>query len=288
VKENYVDVAGVRTRYLEAGSGEPFVLVHGGEFGRISNANAWDMVVDRLAEKGFHVYALDKIGNGFTDHPERQEDLVIGATVDHVWNFVQALKIGPAHIAGHSRGGYTVTQIALEHPDWVKTLVIVSSGTVMARFNPIYEQWNQEAAKINDPRERLRYQNTANSCDPSHITEAFLDLQLRITDLPATQETKRRMVGGARKVFLADVAKRQAELVKGIQAGGIKAPTIVTWGLNDPSASFDPVGIAAIQLFLPNAPKAESHVFANCGHYVFREKAAEWTEVVSGYIARSR
>jgi 2-hydroxy-6-oxonona-2,4-dienedioate hydrolase len=288
MEEKYVDVAGVRTRYLEAGSGDPFVLVHGGEFGRMANANAWDMVIDRLAAKGYHVYALDKIGNGFSDHPDAGADLVIGLTVDHLKGFFDTLGIKSAHIAGHSRGGYTVTKLALDFPERVKTLVIVSSGTVMARFNPIYEKWNQEAAKINDPHAKMRHQIASNSFDPAHITDAYLDLNVRIAALPKTQETRARMVGGARKTFLADVSEKQTDIRQRIEQGGIKAPTLVTWGQNDPSASFDSVGIAALGLFLTHGPKGEAHVFSRCGHYVFREQAEPWVEVVTSYIARTR
>jgi 2-hydroxy-6-oxonona-2,4-dienedioate hydrolase len=286
--EKYVDAGGIRTRYLEAGSGDPFVLVHGGEFGRFANANDWEPLIERLAARGFRVLAIDKIGNGFSDHPQREEDLLIGLTVRHIRDFIEALGLKAVHIAGHSRGGFTVTSLALDFPELVKTLVVVSSGTTMARFNPIYEKWNQEAAKINDPRERARYQIASNSFDTAHITESFLDLFVKITDLPQTQKTSRLMVGGARARFLADVAERQKLVCGRIEKGEIKAPTLVMWGLNDPSATFDPVGLSAINLFLPNAPKAEAHVFGRAGHYVYREQPEGFAEVVAGYIARTR
>ena len=63
MKIKYVDVNGIRTRYLEAGTGEPLLLVHGGGFGRCYNASAndWDLNIDGFA-KSFHVFAIDKIG----------------------------------------------------------------------------------------------------------------------------------------------------------------------------------------------------------------------------------
>ena len=288
MEEKYIGVGGIRTRYLEAGSGEPFVLVHGGEYGRIANANAWDLVIDGLAARGFHVFALDKIGNGFSDHPGPDEDLLIGRTVDHLRGFIDALGLKSTHIAGHSRGGYTVTRLALENPGQIKTLVVVSSGTVMARINPIYDRWNEEAAKINDPRERLRYQIASNSFSTDHISEEYLKIHLRIVARPETQETRQRMVTGGRKRFIADVKERQKDILDRIIQGGLTMPTLITWGLNDPSATFDPVGIEALKLFLPNASKAEGHIFSRSGHYVFREQANSFIDVVAGYIARTR
>ena len=53
----FVDVNGIRTRYYEAGSGEPMILLHGAPWGGVASANTW---VDNIAtlSKHFHVYAF--------------------------------------------------------------------------------------------------------------------------------------------------------------------------------------------------------------------------------------
>jgi pimeloyl-ACP methyl ester carboxylesterase len=285
MEEKYVSVSGIRTRYLEAGSGDPIVLVHGGEFGRFANANDWEPIIAPLAEEGFHVLALDKIGNGFSDHPP-PDALKIEKTVDHLRGFIKTLGLGPSHLVGHSRGGYTVTKLALDDPGVVRTLVIVSSATTLARFNPIYEKWNQEAAKINDPRERVRHQLVSNSFSSAHVTESLIDVVLGINQLPETQKTSRVMVAGARAEFLADIASKQESLLRSIREGKLKSPTLVTWGLNDPSSTFEPVGISAIDLFLKNAPKAEAHVFGQAGHYVYREQPLGFVRVLRDFVRR--
>ena len=46
----FVDVKGVRTRYIEAGSGEPLVLYHGADFPRsATNAEVWGLNIEGLA-----------------------------------------------------------------------------------------------------------------------------------------------------------------------------------------------------------------------------------------------
>ena len=62
----FVNVDGIRTRYFEGGSGEPMLLVHGGNFGSNISALAWTPIFDHLAQH-FHVYALDKLGQGYTE-----------------------------------------------------------------------------------------------------------------------------------------------------------------------------------------------------------------------------
>ena len=71
MEEKYVDVKGTRTRYLESGSGEPLLMVHGMDYYKTaSSANHFSLNIDGLG-KSFHVLAIDKIGAGFTDNPKR-------------------------------------------------------------------------------------------------------------------------------------------------------------------------------------------------------------------------
>ena len=69
--EKFIDVDGIKTRYFEKGSGPLVVLFHGGHFGSHDAADCaedWGLNFDGLAER-FHVFAVDKIGQGFTDNP---------------------------------------------------------------------------------------------------------------------------------------------------------------------------------------------------------------------------
>ena len=106
----FVDVKGVRTRYFESGEGDPLLLVHGGAFGGFDNAEDWEVNFDSLAEH-FHTFAIDKVGQGFSDPSfvrrgvrdwrSRQSHLTISC---RQWGSKGA------HLAGHSRGGYAVTE----------------------------------------------------------------------------------------------------------------------------------------------------------------------------------
>ena len=151
----FIDVLGVRTRYFEAGDGEPMLLLHGGDYSSTSNATVWGPAYDSLARK-FHVYALDRLGQGFTDLPKRDSDYVIGTTVQHSYEFLKRLGIDQTHVVGHSRGGYAACRLTLEYPDVIKTLTIVDSGTLMTvqeTPNDWYDKVEEEAMRLSDPRD---------------------------------------------------------------------------------------------------------------------------------------
>ena len=72
----HVDVDGIDTRYYEAGQGEPIVFIYGGNFGSADSASSapvWSLNFLPLSER-FKVIALDKLGQGHTGNPKRNED----------------------------------------------------------------------------------------------------------------------------------------------------------------------------------------------------------------------
>ncbi len=126
----FVDVDGVRTGYLEGGSGEAMVLVHGGGFGSTAHfSNNWRSIFDYLASH-FHVYAVDKLGQGHTDNPRRDADYTMMAVTQHIYKFMEAVGIQKVHLVGHSRGALPAVRIAVDHPEMIRTLILFDSNTL--------------------------------------------------------------------------------------------------------------------------------------------------------------
>jgi len=123
----FTNVNGVRTRYYEMGQGEPMVLVHGGEWSGRASANIWSKDLPLFAQR-FHVLAPDKLGSGMTENPADDNDLNIQGEVDHLYDFIRAMKLGPVHLVGESSGGACVFFLALQHPEVVRDIVIVDSS----------------------------------------------------------------------------------------------------------------------------------------------------------------
>jgi 2-hydroxy-6-oxonona-2,4-dienedioate hydrolase len=280
----FVDADGIRTRYFEAGEGDPLVMIHGGSYGSFYNAEDWEHNFDALSAH-FRVIAYDRIGIGFTDNPRTDDDYVIGASVDHAFAVTRALGLGPAHIMGHSRGGYTATRLVLEHPEVADTLIIVDSSSLMTPANPQYEAWDREAAGYADLRERMRYLVTANSWAGDHITSRYLDVAVEIDQLPKTEVAKQKMaVLGER--FKADLVERQQETHAWIRDGRLRVPTLVMWAYEDPSATMDRCGIPCMNLIMPNVQDAEMVILNHAGHMVYRERPEAFNHAVIDFIER--
>ncbi len=128
-KVKFVDVDGVKTGYFEGGSGEAMVLVHGGSFGSAVSANCWSPIFEDLAAH-FHVYVIDKLGQGYTDKPLNDADYTMIAVTRHIHRFMETLGIQKVHLLGHSRGALPAARIATDHPEMIENLILFNSGTL--------------------------------------------------------------------------------------------------------------------------------------------------------------
>lgn len=120
-------VDGLVTSYLEAGEGDPVVLLHGGEFG--ANAElGWERNIAVLAQH-YRVLAPDQLGFG---QSAKVIDFVDGRgmRIRHVARFCQLLGIRSAHFAGNSMGAVNLlTDATSETPLLpVRTLAIICGG----------------------------------------------------------------------------------------------------------------------------------------------------------------
>jgi len=124
---------GIRTHYLEAGQGEPVMLIHSGEFGGRAEFS-WRCNIEALAER-FHVYAPDVVGFGRSEKLVNFSDQA-GFRIRHIGAFMDVLCIGSAHFMGNSFGGSLIlTVAAADRPAWNIRSIVASSGGGFAPDN---------------------------------------------------------------------------------------------------------------------------------------------------------
>ena len=118
--KGYAPVNGLKMYYEIHGSGQPLVLLHGG-------AGATEMFgeVLRPLSEGRRVVAADLQAHGRTadiDRPLRYELMA-----DDVAALTGHLRLGKADVMGYSLGGGVALRAAIQHPDAVRKLVLVST-----------------------------------------------------------------------------------------------------------------------------------------------------------------
>ena len=116
---SYADVNGLSLYYEEHGSGEPLVLLHGG----LGAAELWAPVLPPLAA-GRRVIAVDLQGHGHTADVNRP--FRAATMADDVAALIEHLGLERADVMGYSLGGQVALRTAIQHPERVRRLVLVS------------------------------------------------------------------------------------------------------------------------------------------------------------------
>ena len=117
----WVNVNGYDIRYVEQGSGQPMVFLHGNS----SCSVAWERQFEEFA-KDFRCIAYDSVNHGMSANSPRDEDEPDRA--DELEGFLAALGIERPILVGNSMGGNTTLRYATRHPEAALALVVSGAG----------------------------------------------------------------------------------------------------------------------------------------------------------------
>jgi pimeloyl-ACP methyl ester carboxylesterase len=121
IELKYLDMHGERIAYLDEGSGEAIVLLHG----LAGSSETWRSLIGPLSRK-YRVVAPDLLGHGNSTKP--RTDYSLGALSVLIRDVLDELGITRATFVGHSLGGGIAMQFVYQHPDYVQRLVLINSG----------------------------------------------------------------------------------------------------------------------------------------------------------------
>ena len=120
LKSGYAPVDGLKMYYEVHGTGEPLILLHGG----LGSSDMFSEIMPLLSKKR-QVIAVDLQAHGRTADINRP--LSYKAMADDVAALIHSLNIEKADVMGYSVGGEVALRTAIQHPEVVKKLVIVSA-----------------------------------------------------------------------------------------------------------------------------------------------------------------
>jgi pimeloyl-ACP methyl ester carboxylesterase len=118
----FIEVDGVRLHYVVRGEGEPLLLLHG------NGSSILDLecsgLLDRAAER-YQVIAFDRPGYGYSTRP-RGTIWTPDAQARLLHRALEQLGVRKPIVAGHSLGTQVALSLALQFPDDVRSLVLMS------------------------------------------------------------------------------------------------------------------------------------------------------------------
>jgi len=259
-KPQMIEIGGRRIRYLKMGEAEgtPVVLIHG--FG--GDLNSWLFSQPALAQTHL-VYATDLPGHGESSKQVGGGDLAFLASA--VFELLNALEIGSAHLVGHSLGGATALELALSHPERVKSLTLIAPAGFGPEINMGFVEGFMRASR----HKQLRPFVEQLFANPALVARKMLDDIISYKRLDGAVEALNTIAAAVFKDGrqAVDLAPRLAEL-------GV--PLQIIWGEGDqiiPAAHVNGVP-AAVRV----------HLVPGAGHMVHMEKAQEVNELIEVFL----
>jgi pimeloyl-ACP methyl ester carboxylesterase len=269
LKSRTIDAGGIKTSYVEAGAGEPIVMLHGSGPGVSAIAN-WQYNIGTLSQR-FRVLAPDIVGFGATERPD---DVVysLRTWTDHIWAFLDAHGIEKTAIVGNSLGGRIALQMATDRPDRITKMVLMGAPGVGMTLTEGLGALRAYEPSHDAMRHLLR---NYFAVDPTMITDELVAIRYEASIADGAYEAYRAM--------FFDPRHAGSEL--GITEDAVRAiatPALLVHGREDKVVQMQ-VSVTMLGLL----PNADLHVFSACGHWTQIERADEFSALVSNYLARS-
>jgi 2-hydroxy-6-oxonona-2,4-dienedioate hydrolase len=257
----HVDVGGVRTRVLRAGSGPDLVLLHGTG----GHLEAYARDIAGLA-RDFRVTAYDMVGHGWSDLPDTP--YTIDVLSDHLLGLMDALGIGRGYLSGESLGGWVTAWTAAHHPDRVDRLVLNTPGNIANKPEVMARLRDSTTTAVQDPSDaNVRRRVEFLFHDTSMVTDELVNLRRSVYSRPGFVQAI------ANTLVLQDPVTRARFSWDPSWVGRIVAPTLLLWTDHDPTGGLDEA-----QLLLDWLPDAHLHVITDAGHWPQWERPEEFLQ----------
>lgn len=219
-----------KTRVLQAGDPQnPALFLLHGTGGHLEN---YARNIAELAQD-FHVIALDFVWHG-RSQTEGFNHEVIPTLVEQIIDVMDQLQIDTAFVEGQSMGGWVAMQLALQHPERVKKLVLVTTmgyrpdaGVIPGYLEPDWAANLPSSIEVLDQPsyENVRTRMARILAKPERLTDEAIQVRQALYQQPALAAVQKQFI----TEYLSG-SSIQKHAITDALAAQIQQPTLVYWG----------------------------------------------------------
>jgi 3-oxoadipate enol-lactonase len=244
-------------------SGSPTVLLL---HGLGADSTSWTLQIPALSQTGFRPVAPDAPGFGSSAYDGR--GWTVRRVAGQMADLLGELGIRSAHIVGLSMGGVIAQQLALDFPQWVEKLVLVSTFSALRPENLNgWAYFIRRAAAILTLGLNAQAQVVATHVFPDPKDQVLRDMYLSIVARADPHAYRQAMLSLGR----FDSRKR---------LGNIKAPTLVITGAEDIT-----VTPARQKILVQGIPGARQVLIPQAGHAVSVDQAEKFNQALLDFLS---
>ena len=259
-QDKFVEVDGLKLRYIEEGSGPSVLFLHGASLG--SSADVFLRNLGPFAKAGFRAVAFDLPGFGLSDAPAKQS---VAQQRNSIPKFIDAAGLGKTALIAHSRSGGFAVQLALEDPRRYSHVIILGTGSLLppqneaqvGRYEAVQARVDKEMAQKEPTVEDARKLLQADTFNHALISEQ--DVAIRHS----------RMIG---RNFIAHQERQNQDAPAGAAAAAkplwqrlteLKMPLLMIFGREDRAHAGE-----RAELLKRMHPDINLHIVNGCKHMV--------------------
>jgi pimeloyl-ACP methyl ester carboxylesterase len=269
--EKWINVDGLRVRYLHAGHGSPLVLVHG----LLGYSANWRRVIPLFAQH-YEVFTPDLPGSGLSECGNHL-DCRLPAAAGRLLGFLDAVGIKQCDLIGSSYGGATALIAASLQPSRFKRLVLVSPANPWSRSGrkrlfmlrlPVVRSLFPPVGRWAGPMQRYFLRRMYG--DPSLLTEETIASHLVSILRVGILEHGVGIV----RTWSEDMRTMREAL-----PNVAKLPTLLVWGSRDRT-----VNPASVQPLSQQFDSAQVEIIEGAGHLPYEECPEKFTQIVLNFL----
>lgn len=280
---HYFDRGGLKLHYLDEGTGEPVVMLHGNPTWSYYYRNLVASLRDR-----FRCIVPDHIGCGFSDKPQPPRyDYSLASRVDDLTALLDHLGLHKnVSLVMHDWGGMIGMAWAARHVPAVRRLVLMNTAAFrMPKSKRMpFRLWVARNTRLGTWLIRSRNlfcRHAANVCVkrqplPPDVRDWYLrpydSWDNRVAVLKFVQTIPLKPTDSGYEI----IEETEAALPK-----LARTPTLICWGMKD--FVFSPEFLEEWQRLMPHA---EVHRFDDAGHYILEDAAQEVIPLIDRFLSR--
>jgi len=270
----YVEQDGLRMHYVDEGSGDPVLLLHG--------EPSWAYLYRKLIpplQRVSRVLAPDFFGFGRSDKPTRIEDYSYDIHYGAIERLAEALDLRRTTVVVQDWGGPVGLRLAVEHPERVARLVVLNTGIGAGRAP------SAEWLRFREFVRRLGTELRPGQLVRLSCVNELADEVVEAYDAPFPTPESKAGVLAFPELVPTEPDHPSAPKMLEVQSALARwdGPALVLFSDSDPI--FTPAAADRMAALIPGAGPAE--IVAGAGHFLQEEKGEEIAERVVRFLAES-
>ncbi|MBI5373390.1 MAG: alpha/beta hydrolase [Sphingobacteriales bacterium] len=239
-------------KFIEEGSGEPLVLLHG-LFGALSNFKS---LIEYFRQYNKVIVPILPLLDMDILHTS------VGGLAKFVNKFLETRNLEKVHLLGNSLGGHVALVHTLKHPERIKSLILTGSSG-------LFENGMGDSYPKRGDYEYIRKKTELTFYDPKTATKELVDEVYSITN------------NRLKAIKIIALAKSAIRNNLGEELNQIKQPTLLVWGNND---TITPPFVG--REFNKLIPNSELYFVDKCGHAPMMEVPDEFNAILHKFLKK--